>query len=170
MVGSSVIISLGLAPVFGLTTELVVGSAPPERAGAASGISESAFELGGALGISILGSIGIAIYRRDVADALPAGIPADAAVVAKDTLGGAVGIASELPAQLGATVLAVAQDAFVQGMQVAAAISGVLAVGVALFAVAVLRNVRADGAESEPEPVHPEPARTSIDGALADPC
>ena len=170
VVGSSVIISLGLAPVFGLTTELVVGSAPPERAGAASGISESAFELGGALGISILGSIGIAIYRRDVADALPAGIPAEAAAVARDTLGGAVGIASELPAQLGATVLAVAQDAFVQGMQVAAAISGVLAVGVALFAVAVLRNVRANGAESEPEPAQPEPTRTSIDGALADPC
>ena len=123
VVGSSVIISLGLAPVFGLTTELVVGSAPPERAGAASGISESAFELGGALGISILGSIGIAIYRRDVADALPAGIPAEAAVVAQDTLGGAVGVASDLPAHLAATVLGVAQDAFVQGMQVAAAIS-----------------------------------------------
>ena len=101
VVGSSVIISLGLAPVFGLTTELVVGSAPPERAGAASGISESAFELGGALGISILGSIGIAIYRRDVADALPAGVPAEAAVVAQDTLGGAVGVAQDLPAALG---------------------------------------------------------------------
>ena len=169
VVGSSVIISLGLAPVFGLTTELVVGSAPPERAGAASGISESAFELGGALGISILGSIGIAIYRRDVADALPAGIPAEAAVVAQDTLGGAVGMAAELPAQLWRRRSStVAQDAFVQGMQVAAAISGVLAVGVALFAVAVLRNVRADGTESEPE--DPEPARTSMDGALADPC
>jgi len=64
--------------------------------------------------------------------------------------------------------VAVAQDAFVQGMQVAAAISGVLAVGVALFAVAVLRNVRTGGVESEPE--QPEPTRTSMDGALADPC
>ena len=68
--------------------------------------------------------------------------------VAQDTLGGAVGVASDLPAQLAATVLGVAQDAFVQGMQVAAAISGVLAVGVALFAVAVLRNVRTGGTES----------------------
>src|SRR5215213_7585984 len=57
VVGGSVIISLGLAPVLSLTTELIVGSAPPERAGAASGISETGAELGGALGISILGSI-----------------------------------------------------------------------------------------------------------------
>ena len=62
-------IALGLAPVLTLTTDLIVGSAPPERAGAASGISETAVELGGALGISILGSIGIAIYPTDAQDA-----------------------------------------------------------------------------------------------------
>ena len=140
VVVASVIISLGLAPVFGLTTELIVGSAPPERAGAASGISETGAELGGALGISILGSIGVAIYRGEVAD-LPAGIPADAAVAARDTLGGAVGAAQELPAQLGSAVLAVAQDAFVSGMQVAAGISVVVAIGVAILALVVLRDV-----------------------------
>nr|MBA2254759.1 MFS transporter [Chloroflexota bacterium] len=69
VVTSSLIISLGLAPVFGLTTELIVGSAPPERAGAASGISETGAELGGALGIAILGSIGVALYRGRVTDA-----------------------------------------------------------------------------------------------------
>jgi DHA2 family multidrug resistance protein-like MFS transporter len=63
LVTASVIISLALAPVFGLTTELIVGSAPPEKAGSASGISETGAELGGALGIAILGSIGVAIYR-----------------------------------------------------------------------------------------------------------
>jgi MFS transporter, DHA2 family, multidrug resistance protein len=172
VVGSSVVISLGLAPVFGLTTELVVGSAPPERAGAASGVSESAFELGGALGISVLGSIGVAIYRRDVAEALPAGIPDEAAAVARDTLGGAVGVAAELPAQLAATVLDVAQDAFVSGMQVAAAISGGIAVLVALFAVAVLRDVRTGGtdAEAESDARAAEPKRASSDPALAEPC
>lgn len=103
-----------------------------------------------------------------MAEALPAGIPAEAVTVAKDTLGGAVGVASDLPAQLAATVMQVAQDAFVEGMQVAAAISSVLAVGVALFAVAVLRNVRTGGTEQEPEVQ--APARTSMDGALADPC
>jgi DHA2 family multidrug resistance protein-like MFS transporter len=169
VVGSSVIISLGLAPVFGLTTELVVGSAPPEKAGAASGVSESAFELGGALGISLLGSIGIAIYRRDVAAALPAGIPADAVAAARDTLGGAVGIAHELPAQLGVTLLGVAQDAFVAGMQVAAVLSGVIAIGVAVFAISALRTVRAPGAEGADD-VHAELPRGQGETAVAEPC
>ena len=144
VIAASIIISLGLAPVFGLTTELIVGSAPPERAGAASGISETGAELGGALGISILGSIGVAIYRGEVAD-IPAQIPADAALVARDTLGGAVGVARELPEPLGASLLAVAQDAFVQGMQVAAGISVLAAIGVAVLALVVLRNVSTSG-------------------------
>jgi DHA2 family multidrug resistance protein-like MFS transporter len=54
--------SLGLAPAFTLTTDLIVGSAPPERAGVASAMSETGSELGGALGIAVLGSIGTAMY------------------------------------------------------------------------------------------------------------
>ncbi len=75
LITSSVVISLGLGPVFGLTTELIVGSAPPEKAGAASGVSETAAELGGALGIAVLGSVGVAIYRAELAAALPDGVP-----------------------------------------------------------------------------------------------
>ncbi|MDQ3030435.1 MAG: hypothetical protein M3R09_10510 [Actinomycetota bacterium] len=100
LVAGSVIISLGLAPVFGLTTELIVGSAPPERAGAASGISETGAELGGALGIAILGSIGVAIYRGELAGRLPPDVPPEAAALAGDTLGSAVAVAGELPDQL----------------------------------------------------------------------
>jgi MFS transporter, DHA2 family, multidrug resistance protein len=144
----SVVISLGLAPVMSLTTELIVGSAPPERAGAASGISETAVELGGALGISTLGSIGIALYRTDIAKALPAGVPSDAATIARDTLGGAVGVAAHLPGQLGTALLETARDAFVHGMQAAATISAVVAFAVAILAVVMLRNV-GSGAERE---------------------
>jgi len=145
VVAGSIVISLGLGPVLSLTTELIVGSAPPERAGAASGISETGAELGGALGISILGSIGIAIYRSGVADGLPTGVPAEAATIARDTLGGAVGVAGQLPGQLGTAVLEVAREAFVQGMQVAAGISAVMAIAVAVLAVAVLRNMTPGG-------------------------
>jgi DHA2 family multidrug resistance protein-like MFS transporter len=141
IVVGSVIISLGLAPVISLTTELVVGSAPPERAGAASGISETSFELGGALGLSILGSIGVAIYRQRVGEGLPAGIPLEAAETARDTLGGAVAVAQQLPGELGSAIAALARDAFVQGMQVASTISAVMAVGVAILAVVMLRNI-----------------------------
>jgi MFS transporter, DHA2 family, multidrug resistance protein len=148
VVAASVIISLGLAPVFGLTTELIVGSAPPERAGAASGISETGSELGGALGIAILGSIGVVIYRSGVAGALPAAIPADAVAVALDTLGGAVGVAERLPGELGAALFDIATQAFVQGMRLVAAISAVVAVAVAIVATVMLRDVRL-GADAE---------------------
>jgi DHA2 family multidrug resistance protein-like MFS transporter len=151
VVAGSIVISLGLGPVLALTTELIVGSAPPERAGAASGISETGAELGGALGISILGSIGIAIYRTDVADGLPAGVPAEAATVARDTLGGAVGVAEQLPGQLGTAVLEVAREAFVQGMQVAAGISAVMAIAVAVIAVVVLRNMTSGTGHEAPD-------------------
>jgi DHA2 family multidrug resistance protein-like MFS transporter len=161
VVAASVVISLGLAPVFGLTTELIVGSAPPERAGAASGISEMGAELGGALGISILGSIGVAIYRGDIARALPNDVPAAAAATARDTLGGAVAAAADLPSTLGTVVLDVARDAFVQGMVVAAAISAIVAVGVAILALVALRDVHMEPeAPADDEPsgaLEPEP-------------
>jgi MFS transporter, DHA2 family, multidrug resistance protein len=140
LIAGSVIISLGLAPVFGLTTELIVGSAPPERAGAASGISETGAELGGALGIAILGSVGVAIYRGELADRLPAAVPAEAAVMVRDTLGSAVAAAAQLPDRLGAAVLQTAREAFVQGMQLSSAIAAVVAVGLAVLALVMLRD------------------------------
>jgi MFS transporter, DHA2 family, multidrug resistance protein len=144
----SIIISLGLAPVLSLTTELIVGSAPPERAGAASGISETASEFGGALGISVLGSIGVALYRGDIAMGLPAAVPGEAATIVRDTLGGAVEVAGRLPSPLGTAVFEVARDAFIHGMQVVSTLGAALAVGIAILAVVMLRNV-GSGAERE---------------------
>jgi DHA2 family multidrug resistance protein-like MFS transporter len=68
LVTGSVVMALGAAQVVTLSTDLIVGAAPPERAGAASGISETGTELGGALGIAILGSLGTAVYRSEVSD------------------------------------------------------------------------------------------------------
>lgn len=93
VVSGYVILSLGLAPVFTLSTDLIIGTAPPERAGSASGLSETSSELGGALGIAVLGSLVTAIYRSMMASQ-PPGVPQAAAQVARDTLGGAVTIAA----------------------------------------------------------------------------
>jgi MFS transporter, DHA2 family, multidrug resistance protein len=150
LVAASIVISLGMAPVFGLTTELIVGTAPPERAGAASGISETGAELGGALGIAILGSIGVAIYRGAVGEGLPPSLPAEAAAAAQDTLGGAVAVAAQLPADLGAAVLGAAQDAFVRGMQLTSVIAACVAVGLAILALVALRSQRAPSESEAP--------------------
>jgi DHA2 family multidrug resistance protein-like MFS transporter len=165
LVTASVVISLALSPMFNLTTELIVGSAPPERAGAASGISETGAELGGALGISILGSIGTAIYRSGVATGLPAGVPPEAAEIARDTLGGAVGVAAQLPDQIGLALLEVARSSFVQGLHLAAGISAVVAIAAAIIAVVALRQVPASsqhGEEDGPDVAAPNPIEFDV--------
>jgi DHA2 family multidrug resistance protein-like MFS transporter len=160
LVLASIIISLGLAPVLALTTDLIVGSAPPERAGAASGLSETCAELGGALGIAILGSIGVAVYRRALADGLPTGLTPEATATARDTLGGAVGIAGQLPAGEGAALLRVAHTAFVDGMHLATGIATVVAIVAAALAVFVLRHLTPDdlgGHEGDDDAETPAP-------------
>ena len=151
LVVASVVVSLGLAPVFTATTDLIVGSAPPERAGAASGISETGAELGGALGIAVLGSIGAAVYRSELADLLPQGVPAGAAAAARDTLGAAVGVAEGLPAQLSNALVDSARQAFIDGMRVSTAIAAIVSIAVAALAAYMLRDVPSgDGREEMP--------------------
>jgi MFS transporter, DHA2 family, multidrug resistance protein len=153
---ASIVIALGLAPVITLATELIVGSAPPEQAGAATGMSETSGELGGALGIAILGSVGTAVYRTEVADLLPSGIPAEVADAARDSLGGALAIAQTLPDALGAALVAAAQTAFVDALHLVAAVAVVGALLTAIAAAAALRSV----------PARPEPA---TEGAAPEP-
>jgi len=151
VVVASLVVSLGLAPIFGLTTDLIVSTAPPERAGAAAGMSETFFELGGALGLSLLGTVGIVIYRSRLPESLPASIPAAAAAAARDTLGGARDVAAQLPAAQGEALLNAARVAFVAGMQFAAVISVAVAIAVALFALRFLHTIPATGDEPPTE-------------------
>jgi DHA2 family multidrug resistance protein-like MFS transporter len=162
LAGASLVISLGLAPVFTATTDLIVGSAPPQRAGAASGISETGAELGGALGIAILGSIGVAVYRGELADTLPAGLPREAAAIARDTLGGAVDVAAQLPDAVGTALLTAAREAFTQGLQLTAALSAAAAAGIAVLATILLRTARVS---SHAEPDEQPAAATEPDSA-----
>jgi MFS transporter, DHA2 family, multidrug resistance protein len=148
LVTGSVVFSLGSAPMTTLATDLMIGTAPPERAGAASGISETSSELGGALGIAILGSIATAVYRGQVTDAVPAAVPSEAATAARDTLGGALAAAGQLPEQLGASLLETTREAFTHGLRLSFAISAAIAIGIAILVATLLRHV---GAGPEPE-------------------
>ena len=151
IVVASIVISLGLAPVITLATELIVGSAPPEQAGAATGMSETSGELGGALGIAILGSVGTAVYRAEVADRLPADIPAEVADAARDTLGGALAIAQTLPDALGDALVVAARIAFIDAIHFVAAVATIGAILTAIGAALALRSVaaRAEPASEE---------------------
>jgi DHA2 family multidrug resistance protein-like MFS transporter len=145
IVTAFVVYSLGLAPVFTLATDIIVGSAPPERAGAASAISETGSELGGALGIAILGSIATAVYRHAMTEGVSSAVPAAAAHAARDTLGRAVAVASELPHDLGVELLGVARAAFGDAFHLTAIISAAVVLATALVAAVALRDVAGRG-------------------------
>lgn len=135
-----IILCLGVAPVGAITTDLVMAQAPPERAGAASAISETSFEFGGAAGIAMLGSLVTAVYRSQMAgEALP-GVPGPSVEAAKDSLGGATEIAAQLGGDAGALLLGAARHSFVHAFEIASLVSAVGSLGVALFAAVMLKN------------------------------
>ena len=142
---ASSLFSLGMAPVFTLTTDLIIGTAPPERAGAASAMSETSAELGGALGIAIFGSIGVAIYRLAIGDGIPATLATADAESARATLGGAVAAAARLSPQEGAVLIDVGRSAFISALQLCAGISVVGSLALAVFVIATMRHVKRPG-------------------------
>src|SRR5262249_46290988 len=99
-----IVLYTGLGPLGAVTSDLVLGSAPPEKAGAAAAISETSFELGAALGIAVLGSFSVAVYRS-VLTAAPGGVSPAEWDAARATLGGAVATAASLPQAASAEVL-----------------------------------------------------------------
>lgn len=139
LVGGTLLMGMGVMPMMILGTDLVIGSAPPNKTGAASATSETATELGMALGIAIIGSIGAAIYRKHMQASLPAGLPPDQAAAATDTLGGAVGVAATLadPGTADA-LLAAAHAAFSQALHVNAMIGAAFMLATALIAARFL--------------------------------
>ena len=159
------LMSLGFGFTFTLTIDLVIAAAPPERAGAASAIAETGAELGGALGLAVLGSLGIAVYRSQVAAALPAGISPEMAEAVLETLGGAVAVATQLPDQLGPSLLNIAHQAFIRGLQLNALIGVIAFIGLAILTATMLRQANLD-TEPEQQPLlEPDglaPARTGV--------
>jgi DHA2 family multidrug resistance protein-like MFS transporter len=141
LVTGYVILSLGLAPVFTLATDLIVGTAPPEQVGAASAMAETSSELGGALGIAILGSIVTAVYRSAMAGSVSDGVSQQVAETARDTLGGAFAAAEALSPETAAALLDAGRGAFAQAFEVAALLCAAVALAAAVLAVIMLRSV-----------------------------
>ncbi|WFE64841.1 MFS transporter [Micromonospora sp. WMMD714] len=155
----------GIAMVLTLSAELIVSTAPPERAGAAAGLSETGSQFGAALGVAILGSIGTFVYRRQLSGAAPDGVPADSWVTARETLGGAVEESRTLSTTAAETLVTVARAAFADELRVAAVVSAGILVVTAVLAAVLLRNVGvsvpgqqpAGGPDDTPTPADPSP-------------
>ncbi|WP_392424840.1 MFS transporter [Barrientosiimonas humi] len=145
VIASFVLTYPGVAPAMALTTDLVVGSVPPEKAGGASGLATTANDLGISLGVAVIGSIGVAAYRSEIAGLLPGGLPADAQSAANGSVDGALVAASQLPAGLGNAVTVAAQQAFSTGLNTAAVVSAVIAGLTAVVAAIRLRHVSPTG-------------------------
>jgi len=141
IVFANTLMSLGFGFTFTLTVDMVVSAAPPERAGAASALAETGAELGGALGIAVLGSLATAVYRSQVTANLPPEISVEMAHAVQETLGGAVAAAGQLSGPLGLALLDAAYNAFVSGLQVISLIGAVVMLGLALLTVTMLRHI-----------------------------
>lgn len=151
MIASFVITYPGVAPSMALTTDLVVSSVPPEKAGGASGLATTANDLGISLGVAVIGSVGIAADRGNIESTLPDGLPPEAAAAASDSIDGALLSAAELPGALGQQLVDAAQDAFSGGLNTAAIISAVIAGVAAIISATRLRHLRPTG-ETRPAP------------------
>ncbi len=141
LIVGTVVMSLGMAPVFTIGNEMIITTAPPERAGAASALSETASKFSGAPGIALFGSAGTVVYHARLSAALPEGVPADAAQAAAATLGGAVATARALlPGAAGEALLAAARAAFVDALQLAAVAGAAIVVVACLVTARILRR------------------------------
>ncbi|MCT1917703.1 MFS transporter [Kocuria rhizophila] len=132
------VMSAGTGLATTLSTDLVVSSVPEAKAGAASAVSETGYEVGAVLGTAVLGGLTTAFYQAHLE--LPAAVSADSAQIAHETLGGALDVAAESPA--GSVIADAAVAAFSSGMQWTALIGGVLVAVVALVLARVLRADR----------------------------
>jgi len=133
-----VVMALGVGLAETLTNDEIVASVPPEKAGSASAVSETAYELGATLGVAVLGSVLNATYRAGVV--VPASVTADQAHAAAETLAGAVRVAGELDPSVADGLLESARAAFDLGMQRASLVGIVVAVGAAVVSFVTLRK------------------------------
>ncbi|MEU6601207.1 MFS transporter [Streptomyces flaveolus] len=154
VVASSAVMFIGLAPVMALGIGTIVSAAPVERAGAASALASTTNELGGAVGIALVGSLATAVYGSTLDDKLPSGVPGPVHEAARNGLAEAAAVTGGLPARVGAQLDAVAHDAFAHGMAIASYVSiGVLLTMAALVAVLLRKSLPAPAA-GQPQPEH----------------
>jgi EmrB/QacA subfamily drug resistance transporter len=116
----------GMANVIPPATEAVMSSLPREKAGVGSAVNNTVRQVGGALGVAVLGSLLSAVYRNEIAGSVD-NLPAPLRSAASESISGAYGAAAEL-GQAGRGLISSANDAFITAMHWAAGASAIVAV------------------------------------------
>jgi len=142
-------LGFGLEVALVAANDVIISAAPAERAGNAAAIEETAYELGGGLGVAVLGSILAAVYTNALG-AVP-GVGATGMAAARESLGGAIDVAAGLPAALATALTADARDAFVTGLHLVLLASIAILAASALLAAFVLRSPSPSG-QAAPAP------------------
>jgi EmrB/QacA subfamily drug resistance transporter len=148
------VLAICLANVMAPATSAVMGAVPEEKAGVGSAMNDLLRQLGGALGVAIIGSVMNTVYRDRIADAL-AGLPAAAADAAGDSVGAAVAIANQVGGAAGAALADVARASFVDALGVAAVVAAGITVATALLIVRAMPARAADHAAALASPSSP---------------
>ncbi|WP_019179915.1 MFS transporter [Microbacterium yannicii] len=140
LVAAFVSLGIGIGAAETVSNELVLASAPPAKAGAASAVSETAYELGAVLGTTVLGGILTALYRTNLV--IPDGVPDAAAAASEETLAGAIHAADLLGGAAGEALRDAAAHAFDAGVTVTALIGAGLVVLAGVVAATTLGGSR----------------------------
>lgn len=140
LVAAFTLLGVGIGAAETVSNELVLASAPPAKAGAASAVSETAYELGAVLGTAVLGGILTAAYRTGIV--LPEGVTGAAGDAARETLAGAMTVAGTLDPAAGAALRTAAAHAFDAGVGITAVIGAVLVAIAAVIAATTLKGSR----------------------------
>src|SRR5262245_10484634 len=111
-----VLMSTGMALTMAPATDSIMGSLPLAKAGVGSAVNDTTRQVGGALGVAVLGSVFTSIYGSQMADALNGqGLPAGVVEQAKDSVGAAIQAAATLGGAAGARLVSAANSAFIDG-------------------------------------------------------
>ncbi len=148
LVAAFTLLGMGIGAAETVSNELVLATAPPAKAGAASAVSETAYELGAVLGTAVLGGILTAAYRAGLV--LPDGLPAAAADAARETLAGAVTVAGMLPPAAADALRTAAAHAFDSGVVVTALIGAGLVAVAGVVAATTLGGTRESSRTAPP--------------------
>jgi EmrB/QacA subfamily drug resistance transporter len=161
---SQSVFAVGMGLTIAPATASIMGAVPPEHAGVGSAVNDTTRQVGGALGVAVMGSIGAALYRSTLTRNLPAGVSAPSSL---NSLGATLTTARHLPAGAGRALTEAANRAFVHGLAVAHVVALAVAIlGGVVASVFLPRGMRV-GAAATPAPAERDDELVGIGASAA---